>query len=157
MRGHHSNVTKIDRQVVLEHIKSFRPLISHYRREHAPNKLYLPSDITITLMYKDFREKKPSFKISYELYRKEVADMNISFAKLGNEECFDCEKFNLHSNASGHRKDDLSPDCEECDLWKYHKKKYDAAREEYQNDGKERADDKIVVSADLQKVSSALP
>nr|CAH7754007.1 unnamed protein product [Callosobruchus chinensis] len=73
-------------------------------------------------MHKDFMEKHPSIKISYELYRQAVASMNISFANLGNEEWFECERFNLHSKSSLHKKEDPDIDCNECSSWKQHKK-----------------------------------
>nr|CAI5849452.1 unnamed protein product [Callosobruchus analis] len=103
-------------------------------------------------MHKDFMEKHPSIKISYELYRQAVASMNISFANLGNEECFECERFNLHSKSSLHTKEDPDIDCNKCSLWNQHKEKYVAAREEYERDKKERQPEKLIVSADLQKV-----
>nr|CAI5863104.1 unnamed protein product [Callosobruchus analis] len=152
MRGHHPNSSKVDKSLLIDHIKMFRPVVSHYRREHAPNRLYLSSDISVTLMHKDFMEKHPSIKISYELYRQAVASMNISFANLGNEECFECERFNLHSKSSLHAKEDPDVDCNECSLWKQHKERYVAAREEYERDKKERQPEKLIVSADLQKV-----
>ena len=34
---------------IVAHIKSYDPEISHYRRAHAPNRLYLPSTLTILL------------------------------------------------------------------------------------------------------------
>lgn len=154
-RGRHPNHAKIDRTLIKEHIKSFRPVISHYRREHAPNRLYLPADISATLMYKDFKEKNANLKLSYELYRKEIRAMNISFARLGNEECFECEKFNLHSTTTLHQKNNLPEDCDSCMLWKRHKEKYNIARVEYQKDGKQFITDKLVVSGDLQKVCLA--
>ncbi|XP_050306542.1 uncharacterized protein LOC126743480 [Anthonomus grandis grandis] len=153
MRGRHPNSAKVDRNLLVDHIKTFQPVVSHYRREHAPNRLYLSSDISVTLMYKDFVEKNPMVKASYELYRQAVARMNISFANLGNEECFECEKFNLHLKSSLHKKEDPSIDCEECGVWKGHKENYVAAREEYEKDKKERELEKLIVSADLQKVT----
>nr|CAH7733291.1 unnamed protein product [Callosobruchus chinensis] len=150
MRGHHPNSSKVDKSLLIDHIKMFRPVVSHYRREHAPNRLYLSSDISVTLMHKDFMEKHPSIKISYELYRQAVASMNISFANLGNEECFECERFHLHSKSSLHKKKDPDIDCNYS--WKQHKEKYVAAREEYERDKKERQPEKLIVSADLQKV-----
>nr|CAH7747677.1 unnamed protein product [Callosobruchus chinensis] len=81
-----------------------------------------------------------------------VASMNISFANLGNEEWFECERFNLHSKSSLHKKEDPDIDCNECCSWKQHKEKYVAAREEYERDKKERQPEKLIVSADLQKV-----
>lgn len=152
MRGHHPNSSKVDRNLLVEHIKTFRPVISHYRREHAPNRLYLSSDISVTLMHKDFMEKNPKVKVSYELYRQAVASMNISFANLGNEECFECEKFNLHFKSSLHQKEDPNIECEECTSWKQHKENYVAAREEYEKDKKEMEPEKLIISADLQKV-----
>lgn len=102
-RGHPSE-KKIDRQLIIDHINSFGPRISHYRREHAPNRKYLPSDINIKLMHTDFLSKHPQMNVSYELYRQQVAGMNISFAVLGHEECWQCEKFDLHSKISKHEK-----------------------------------------------------
>ncbi|KAK4879538.1 hypothetical protein RN001_007684 [Aquatica leii] len=94
-RGRHPSSRKIDRTDIINHINLFKPTISHYRREHAPNRKYLPSDITIKFMYKDFQQKY-SQSVFYELYRKQVNDLNISFANLGHEECWECEKFTLH-------------------------------------------------------------
>lgn len=38
------------------HIEQFNPSVSHYRREHAPNRRYISSDITINEMFSIFRE-----------------------------------------------------------------------------------------------------
>ena len=40
---------------VMEHISSYNPSPSHFRRKHAPNRLYLASDLTIVaiLQYGD--------------------------------------------------------------------------------------------------------
>lgn len=49
-RGRHrqSNKRKFDScSIVVEHIIGFHHEPSHYRREHAPHRLYLPSDVTI--------------------------------------------------------------------------------------------------------------
>nr|CAI5849885.1 unnamed protein product [Callosobruchus analis] len=92
---------QVDRHSIIEHVNSFNPTISHYRREHAPYRQYLPSDINITLMYKDFKQKYPNTDFYYESYKKIVTnDLNISFANLGNEECWDCEEFEIHKKAT---------------------------------------------------------
>ncbi|XP_062557261.1 uncharacterized protein LOC134222135 [Armigeres subalbatus] len=41
---------------VKTHINKYNPCISHYRREHAPNRLYLPSDLSVRKMYKHYKE-----------------------------------------------------------------------------------------------------
>ncbi|XP_074035367.1 uncharacterized protein [Leptinotarsa decemlineata] len=89
-RGLAAPKNKCNREILQQHISSFHPCISHYRREHAPNRLYLPHDITIRSMHADYLQKFPQNKISYYTYRKVVSDMNISFTKLGNEECDHC-------------------------------------------------------------------
>ncbi|KAG5876404.1 hypothetical protein JTB14_024287 [Gonioctena quinquepunctata] len=94
---------KIDYDSVDAHIESIQPFISHYRREHAPNRRYLRSDISISVMFETFESQYPDMKVSYEAYRLRVKAKNISFASLGHEECEQCEEFNL----PGHQKQDL--------------------------------------------------
>lgn len=144
---------KIDTSLIKEHINSFEPTIAHYRRAHAPNRKYLPTDLNVTMMYNDFKIKHPTFKCSYELYRRTVQEMNISFVKLGHEECFSCEAFFLHEKESNHKRDELN-DCLECKEYKIHKKKSMEARENYTKDKNEKADGTLIYSADLQKVIS---
>lgn len=151
----HASSRKIDRNTIIEHVNSFNPTISHYRREHAPNRKYLPSDVSITLMYKQFKLKYPGTQFSYELYRKVVSeDLKISFANLGHEECWDCEEFEIHKKATAHQgtTENIS-DCDICRKWSIHKLKATEARMEYQQDvEKAKSSDELFVAADLQKV-----
>ena len=73
---------------------SYDPRISHYRRSHAPRRLYLPADLTIASMHRNYIEK--GRQSSYELYRKEITKKNISFATLGKEECETCLTYQEH-------------------------------------------------------------
>lgn len=84
-RGRQAAVNKLDVKTIDNHIESFNPCVSHYRWEHAPNRRYLPSDITIRMMHSDYVHKGNT--CSYETYRKIVKVKKISFAKLGEEEC----------------------------------------------------------------------
>lgn len=152
-RGHPSK-KKLDRKPIIDHINSFHPSISHYRREHAPNRKYLPSDINIKLMHKDFVNKYPGMNVSYELYRQQVSEMNISFAVLGHEECWQCETFELHSKISKHEKKNIQVDCEDCQKWKLHYEQAIEARKEYIIDASSirAGTESLCFSADLQKV-----
>lgn len=145
---------KIDREIIENHIKSFSPAISHYRRQHAPNRLYLPSDLTIRDMHENFTTAHPNVPVSYEVYRKIVSkDMNISFTKLGNEECEKCESFELHNE--NHRKEtaDQNVDCDTCKEWTLHLNKANITRRNYRIDAdKKPSEDEIYYSADMQKV-----
>ena len=99
MRGSHtpSHKLSLDKEKsVIDHINSFHPAISHYRRKHAPLRLYLPPELDITKLYKDYKEKFLVQPVSYSTYRKYLRKMNISFTKLGEEECEECEEFKLH-------------------------------------------------------------
>lgn len=95
-RGRQLNKWKFD-----EHIIGFHPESSHYRREHAPHRLYLPSDVTISKMFNLFIDQKPLKPCSYEYYRKVVDKLNISFTKLGHEKCEGCEIFIQHKHGPG--------------------------------------------------------
>lgn len=138
-----------DHQIIINHIESFKPNISHYRREHAPFRRYLPSDLSVRRLYDDFLEKTPEFTCSYDLYRSILRKRNISFVKLGHEECEQCETFRLHD----HSKENLQPDCKVCSNWKIHNEKYTQARKFYEADKIKSQNSKdLFVSVDLQKV-----
>lgn len=82
---------------IMEHVNSFNPEVSHYRREHVQIRKYLPKELTISFMHNNYLTKNPTLKCSYEKYRSLLTDtMNISFTKLGHEECEQCEEFDLH-------------------------------------------------------------
>lgn len=84
-------------------------------------------------MYKGFKATYSAVSMSYELYRKQVSEMNISYSNQGHKECFDYEKFNLYVHNSSHTNINLN--CDNRANWSAHKNKYDAARTEYKNDG----------------------
>ena len=152
---------------VLEHIKMYNPCISHYRRAHAPNRLYISPEHTVRSIHSDYIESNPDNLVSYVYYLRKVNKLNISFVKLGEEECEVCE---IHTN---HLKEDhklnepeqsiLSedgkkrmmtlPDCEKCCKFQAHIKTAEEARSAYKAE-KEliRPTDEIAVSVDMQKV-----
>ena len=101
-RGKHApkhKLTAADRDRLTSHINKYNPCISHYRREHAPKRLYLPAELDIKEMYEDYKNcmMERGHKImSYMTYWRQVKEMNISFAKLGVEECEICDEFKIH-------------------------------------------------------------
>lgn len=159
-RGTNPNPKKLDDQKIIAHINSFNPSISHYRREHAPNRKYIPSDITVTKMYQDFCQQERmnsrdiSEHISYDYYRKIVKKLNISFTKLGHEECEVCEIYYIHNpeyKEKSHR------NCNECKKYASHREKYTVARQAYQIDVQKQNkvdinSDTVYFAADLEKV-----
>lgn len=150
-RGRKSPPNKLSNTHIENHIMSFNPSVSHYRRVHAPDRLYLPSDITVTLMFQDFCQKFPNFICSYDKYRKVVKSKNISFAKLGNEECELCESYQIHNPE--HKPESLNENCDICCTWRDHIKKAKDSRTRYNLDKEYNYDENtLCVSVDLQKI-----
>lgn len=145
-QGNHLVKPLKDREFIMDHIKSFNPVISHYRREHAPRKMYLPSEVTITMMHCDFKRQNPNFACSYALYRRIVTkEMNISFAQLGNEQCEFCEQHKLHCK--------LLPLGIVCTCgYELHHAKYTEARNLYDYQRTLNSETVAIFSLDLQKV-----
>lgn len=137
-------------QHVDRHIKSYNPCISHYRREHAPNRLYLPHELSVREMHSDFLAKHEDQKINYSTYLRRVQSMNISFAKLGDEQCELCEELKLtpHDLEEGICKED----CGVCARKSAHMARAYEASNIYHQDGSEVVDGRVVRSVDLQKV-----
>lgn len=142
-------INQLTESNVVDHIMSFHPEVSHHRREHAPNKLYLPSDVTISKMHSYFVESYPDKNCSYDYYRKMVDKMNISFTKLGHEKCEECETYAQHKLVCT----EAEPNCNVYVEHIEHKRRYDRARVEYVAGKSKPFDPKhILVSTDLQKV-----
>ena len=94
-RGRQPATNRIDPEILQQHIESYRPCRPHYRYIHAPLCRYLPSEICIADMYRDFREKYEDLKVGYERYRREVQKMNVGFTVLGHEECEICKRHSI--------------------------------------------------------------
>ena len=112
-RGSHAPKQKMSvrtEKAILEHIESFHPAVSHYRRKHAPLRRYLSPTLNVRKMYDLFTESFTTEKVSYPTYRKVFKAQNIGFTKLGEEECEECEVFKQHKcqkkTAQGENKDD---------------------------------------------------
>lgn len=50
-RGKSTPSSKVDEEDIRHHINSYHPQISHYNREHTPNRRFLDPEITITGMH----------------------------------------------------------------------------------------------------------
>ena len=101
-RGKHApnhSLKEGDEEFILNHIRSYHPAIAHYRSEHAPLRQYLPSELTIVKMYRDYLaecDEEGAKSFSYSVYQKRVKSLNISFAKLGVEQCEECDEHVNH-------------------------------------------------------------
>ena len=60
-RGKHIPSNKFDKdtvKAVIDHINKFTPSISHYRRMHAPYRLYIPPEFNVTYMQNDYCQSR---------------------------------------------------------------------------------------------------
>ncbi|KAG5868844.1 hypothetical protein JTB14_012781 [Gonioctena quinquepunctata] len=136
-----------DHKKIRIHIESFNPSISHYRKEHAPDRRYLPEDINIKFMWNDYNNKNKNDQCSYDVYRNVLKNMNISFTKLGHEQCETCGIFSFHEHSK-----DIQPNCEKCEEQTGHSEKVKKARAAYQKDKFQKDKKMMCYSVDLQKV-----
>ena len=110
-------------------------------------------------MYKDYIEG--GGKCQYAMYRKQIAEKNISFAKLGTEECENCLEFDEHP-CSRNRNNKTPPPqqqqqqqqiCEVCVAHELHVTNDKNARMAYKSDSsKVNTVEESYFSVDLQKV-----
>ena len=170
LRGKHEPPNKKSEAIVKRvesHIRKYNPCVSHYRRAHAPNRLYISPEHSIRSMYKDYCNTYPNDSVSYNYYRKVVKNLNISFVKLGEEECEICELHTSHlseehklsesehntQSENGKTTKKVFPDCATCDRFQKHIQTAKEARSSYQDEKKKvLSSNEIVVSVDMQKV-----
>lgn len=141
-RGRHIPVNKVSETPIKEHINSFKPRPSHYRRSHAPNRKYLPADLSIKTMHQDYLSNPNNKQISYEMYRRTLDKMNIGFYEVGADKCGYCVEM------------DLNPTDENLALKDKHLQQVRITREKYRADG-DLANQNTnikVFAADLQRV-----
>ena len=146
-RGRQEAVNKADQEVIEQHIMSFNPTAPHYRYLHAPDRRYLPADLTTAVLYRHFKETHGEAACSETTYRRTMNRLNIGFTKLGTEECSECAAFALHECED---KGGICPACEKHDE---HLKYRNEARIAYQRDGERMwKDGEIIVSADMMRI-----
>ena len=127
------------------HIASYVATLSHYRRAHAPNRLYLFPELSISEMHKNFVED--GGKCGYHTYGKQLVANNISFAKLGEEECEDCLSFEQHLCSNE------TEICDICTTQQIYLARSEASRKEYRlGSSQVNSFTLSYFSVDLQKV-----
>ena len=148
-RGKHEPANKFSEYVVAQiknHIESYHPSVSHYRREHAPYRRYLSPEISIQDMHQNYVTSFPQHNCSYEFYRQIVKSLNISFVKLGEEECEYCLQHDVH------KKECSAEECDLCRSWDMHVESARISRKHYKSDMEKNADDEVFLSCDMQKI-----
>jgi len=118
-------------------------------------------------LYNNYREKNPDDKITHETFRLIFKSTNISFAKLGEEECEDCEEFTNHKCSekkegdkdkqenSEDNREGLDEDTQQCQICQDHKDHLERAatsRENYTLAVSKNDPETSYFSIDMQKI-----
>lgn len=77
------------KDIIIDHIRSYNPAVSHYRRLNSPNVMYLPSGLTVKAMYDNFCLTYKDY-CSQEFYRTVIKELNISLRNSSIDKCEDC-------------------------------------------------------------------
>ena len=156
-RGKHAPSNKCEDEFkaeIINHINSFRPQVSHYKREHAPLRRYLPAGLSVTYMHQHF-SSQPGNECSYSAYFRVFKEHNISFNQPEMDLCQTCL---LHTNKHGDEAEHNCEncDCEECQKYAPHKVRATKARDAIHKDTTlmDQNDNILVVTADMQKAIS---
>ena len=146
-RGRHDPANKKSQEMaerVVSHIKKYNPSISHYRRVHALNRQYISPEHSVSSMHKDFIVCCPDDRVSYSYYPNRFKSLNISFVKLGQEECEICELRISHmkeehmlsetehtQSKDGEKNKKVFPNCVKCETFQKHIERATEARSSY--------------------------
>ena len=103
-----------DQEETSRHIESSNPCVPQYRCAHAPNRRYLPSELTVTVTWNDFKAKHPAIGVSSDTSRRIVRKKKIGFTKLGEEECEVCKAYERRE----HNDLNANDTCKDCTEWK---------------------------------------
>lgn len=139
-----------------QHIESFYPTMSHYGRNHDHDQRFLPSDVSLRLMFEDFAVHH---RTSLKRYQKALASYNVSFSRPGEEPCDLCLQHQHHMSVR-HRNHDWvknlqepPPDCSTCSLWEEHRDRMEQAIRFYKRDARKPQSAELSIRrVDLQRV-----
>ncbi|CAH1711854.1 unnamed protein product [Aphis gossypii] len=146
-RGQQNIKKCIAKDIVVDHIKLYKPSVSHYRRLNAPNIMYLPFGLTVKAMYDDFCLQHKNY-CSQEFYRQIIKDLNISLRNPTIDKCEDCSTYlNIIENSTDENEIRVNNT-----LLENHKAKALAASSKYKEDSKLSIESTSIYSMDLQKV-----
>ena len=146
---HDKNLDEKRIKNIINHTNSFNPQISHYTREHAPNRKYFPPELTVKYMWNEYASDSGNIAVSYSTYFKVFQTLNIGFSRPSQDECDVCQTWKNHEHGEG-----FVDGCATCVAAKEHLDSAREARENYQNEKHncKEATDHIFLAADMQKV-----
>ena len=98
---HDKNLDEKRIKNIINHTNSFNPQISHYTREHAPNRKYFPPELTVKYMWNEYASDSGNIAVSYSTYFKVFQTLNIGFSRPSRDECDVCQTWKNHEYGEG--------------------------------------------------------
>lgn len=142
----HNNQDILD-QKIKDHVESYYPVVSHHKLMHAPKRRYLPSELSVTNLWKNICL---NIKVSYERYRAVFCSMNIGFDSPSQD---DCGAYSVYSNHKIDIADYKEEICKKCQSYELHRERYISAKQEYTKDKECKwSCEYNVYTVDMQKV-----
>ena len=116
--------------------------------------MHLDPGLSVNIMYENFKEQYPDSSVCYETYRLLFGKKNISFTKLGEEECETCEIYKQHVCSKKSETDEQeSSDCETCLRHEEHLVRAKLSRDLYREDKEKNVGpENHYFSMDMEKV-----
>lgn len=143
-----SGLSEEHRECVREHLNSFPRYKSHYARNKT-DKQFLPSNLTMKIMFEEYLIKFPDNKVSRWIYEQEFHAMNLRIKPMKADTCNKCDtlqKAVLYASTEEKKKEAKLRQ-------ELHHRKAEKARNEKEKDITEAKQDKTkgVIAFDLQQ------
>jgi len=144
------------KEEIFQHILTYHPVQSHYRRENCPNAYFVSSEVTQLDMLNNFNESRTEDeKVSRSTYMRVMKAMNVHIGngKTNAPDCCEiCQENTEHKKQTAQSIVHESIDCQPCRDWAAHHARKVIARKFYENDRDHPQPNTVYVSADLMKV-----
>ena len=147
-RGRADSLALMMTRNIRQHIESFHPQVSHYRRKHAPLRRYLEPSLSVWTMWKEFLHSIG--RVSYSKYWKVFRAQRITFGSPNADLC------EIYEENKEHRRDrgvHSLADCEQCSIHAIHQSNAAISRKQYSDDrNREWPTGFGVFAVDMQRV-----
>ncbi|CAJ1084251.1 uncharacterized protein LOC122862640 [Xyrichtys novacula] len=154
--GAQDSTSQVRLTQIHQHIESFHPTAGHYGRTQAQDQRFLPSDVSLRLMFEDFAA---NHRTSFKRYQKALESCGVSFSRPGEEPCELCLRHQHHMSVRHRDQDwvqhlqDPPPDCITCRMWEEHREKAEKATRDYKRDARKQQSGELSIRrVDLQRV-----
>lgn len=139
-------------RAIIEDINSYHPQVSHYAREHAPLRIYLPATLSVKTLHQAYQQAHLGNPVCYTKYRRVFTHQRITFGNPKPDLCDLCHAAKIHLK-NPHKPGE--PACLQCGQYVLHQKQFTICRQFYQQDTHNEAiadGHTAIFAMDMQKI-----